>query len=76
MRLPKPLTTLEGRKAYTFNEACVLLGVGRDSLFSAINAGHIVAQKVGRRTVITPRELERFLANAPRSRGYARSKAA
>ena len=53
------------RLSVSIAEACDLLGLGRTTLYAAINAGELEARKVGRRTVITVEALQRFLENCP-----------
>ena len=49
------------RLAYTINNACVALDLGRSTLYQLIAAGAIRTIKVGRRTLITEEELLCFL---------------
>jgi excisionase family DNA binding protein len=58
---------LAGRAAFSVAEASVQTGLGRDALYDAIRSGRLVARKVGRRTLITQKDLERFLARLPRA---------
>ena len=62
-------TTETGRRAHTIAETCALTGLGRDSIYSAIRDGHLVARKLGRRTLVTDDDLRRFLAGLPRAGG-------
>jgi excisionase family DNA binding protein len=74
---PKPIESLRGQRegppacgarlAYSINEACALTGLGRDGLYGAIARGELVAKKFGARTVITSRDLERFLRSLPQA---------
>jgi len=61
------------RAAHTVLEACALLGLGRDALYSAIRDGSLVARKLGRRTLISDDDLKRFLDALPRAGGFDRA---
>jgi excisionase family DNA binding protein len=61
--LPHP----QGRAAFSVAEASVQMGVGRDALYDAIKSGKLVARKLGRRTLITEKDLHRFLATLPKA---------
>ena len=63
-------TTDTGRRAHTILEACALTGLGRDTIYTAIRDGHLVARKLGRRTLITDDDLRQFLAGLPRAGGH------
>lgn len=49
----------------TIQEACVESGIGRTSLYAAINEGLLPAKKFGRKTIILRQDLEAFLASLP-----------
>lgn len=53
------------RVALHIHEVCRLTGLGRTSIYSAIAAGHLVARKFGRRTIILLADLEMFLNKLP-----------
>jgi excisionase family DNA binding protein len=57
----------EGRFAYSINEVCTATNLGRDAVYRAISAGQLVARKLGKRTVVTSRDLERFLHSLPKA---------
>ena len=59
-----------GPRAYSIAETCALTGLGRDSVYTAIRDGHLVARKFGRRTLITDDDLRQFLAGLPRAGGF------
>ena len=46
-----------------------ITGLGRDTVYSAIRDGRLVARKFGRRTLITDDDLRQFLAGLPRAGG-------
>ena len=56
-----------GRRAHSIAETCALTGLGRDTVYTAIRDGHLVARKLGRRTLITDDDLRQFLAGLPRA---------
>jgi excisionase family DNA binding protein len=60
-------TQLPGRAAFSIPEVCAHTGLGRDAVYSAIRAGQLVARKLGRRTLITQQDLQRFLARLPKA---------
>ena len=49
------------RRAYTIDEAVLVSGVGRTSIYEVIKKGELRAVKRGRRTLILTDDLERFL---------------
>jgi excisionase family DNA binding protein len=51
--------------AYSIVEACEASGVGRTSIYEAINSGKLIARKNGRRTVILCDDLRRWLQSLP-----------
>jgi hypothetical protein len=59
-------TTETGRRAHSIAETCALTGL-RD--------GHLVARKLGRRTLITDDDLRQFLAGLPRAGGHEQASA-
>ena len=54
--------------AYTVAEAATAAGVGRTLLFQEIRDGHLIARKIGRRTIIVREELEAWLQSRPAAR--------
>jgi excisionase family DNA binding protein len=68
-------TTELGRRAHSIEQACVLTGLGRDSIYSAIRSGKLLARKLGRRTLITDDDLRQFLAGLPRAGAHERASA-
>ena len=71
-----PQNTIEtGRRAHSIEETCVLTGLGRDTVYTAIRDGHLVARKLGRRTLITDDDLRQFLAGLPRAASHEQASA-
>jgi excisionase family DNA binding protein len=63
--LPEPSTTIE-RAAFSIAEFCAQTGVGKDSAYAAIRKGDLVAVKLGKRTLVTAKARDEFIANLPR----------
>jgi excisionase family DNA binding protein len=62
--------------AYTIAEACAAAGIGRTSLYKAIRSGELRAVKCGKRTLLLPGDLSRWLeglAPIPAASGSAPS---
>jgi excisionase family DNA binding protein len=53
------------KAAYSVPEAMCVLGLCRDSVYKLIRSGKLPARKIGRRTIITVRDIEHFLASLP-----------
>jgi excisionase family DNA binding protein len=53
----KPTGTLENQEFLSVNDAALLLGVGRNTLYEAIARGEIPALHIGRRVVINKQAL-------------------
>jgi excisionase family DNA binding protein len=51
--------------AYSISEACAAARIGRTSLYQEIKAGRLRAIKRGRRTLILPADLHRWLETSP-----------
>ena len=51
--------------AYSIAVALQITGLGRTSLYKEISSGRLVAHKVGRRTLISADDLERWLKSQP-----------
>jgi excisionase family DNA binding protein len=67
--MPQNITDT-GRRAHSIAETCALTGLGRDTVYAAIRDGHLVARKLGRRTLITDDDLRQFLVGLPRAGGH------
>jgi excisionase family DNA binding protein len=63
------------RAAHSIAETCALTGLGRDAVYAAIRDGHLVARKLGRRTLVTDDDLRQFLAALPRAGGHEQASA-
>jgi len=59
------------RAAYSIAEVMLQSGLGRDTIYKAINSGRLPARKVGRRTIVLTTDLQRFLEALPRLNGKA-----
>jgi excisionase family DNA binding protein len=51
--------------AYSIAEACALARAGRTSIYEAIRDGSLVARKRGRKTLILPDDLQRWIDGHP-----------
>lgn len=49
----------------TVAEACRRYGIGRTTIYSLVLKKHIIACKLGRRTLISAESVERYLASLP-----------
>ena len=54
---------LEARLAYSVTEAAQITGLSRDLLYDQMRKGKLASLKVGRRRLITRRNLEAFLTH-------------
>jgi excisionase family DNA binding protein len=54
------------RTAFSVAEVCAQTDIGRDSVYNAIRSGRLVARRIGRRMLVTEKDLQRFLANLPK----------
>jgi hypothetical protein len=59
-----PLTA----RAFRIADVCVATGFGRTTVYAAIKAGDLIAQKYRRSTVVLADDLTKFLANLPKVR--------
>ena len=48
-----------------------MLGIGRTKTFELIRAGHLIARKIGSRTVVEAESIRSFAASLPRAGGAA-----
>ena len=51
--------------AYNIAEACAAARAGRTSIYAAIRDGSLVARKRGRKTIILPDDLRRWVESHP-----------
>jgi excisionase family DNA binding protein len=51
--------------AYSINEATKVAKVGRNTLHLAVNSGALRARKLGKKTLILPEDLQRWLEALP-----------
>jgi excisionase family DNA binding protein len=51
--------------AYTIAEACTITRTGKTALYQAIKTGELRAVKRGRRTLLLPNDLEKWIAKFP-----------
>ena len=61
----KHATPTHIRLAYRVGEAAQALGIGRDSVYSAIRDGRLPARKWGKITLIRHADLEAFINELP-----------
>ena len=54
-----------GKLLFSVKEFCEIVGIGRTTFYQEVKAGRIKAKKMGRRTLITKSELERFIEELP-----------
>jgi hypothetical protein len=55
-------------RAYRILDVCKATGLGRTSVYDAIEAGDLVARKWNRCTIVLAEDLALFLANLPKVR--------
>jgi excisionase family DNA binding protein len=51
--------------AYSIAEACAIARVGRTAIYEAIREGTLIARKRGRKTLILPEDLRRWVEGHP-----------
>jgi excisionase family DNA binding protein len=51
--------------AYSISEACAAARAGRTAIYEAIRSGALVARKRGRKTLILPDDLKRWVESHP-----------
>lgn len=56
---------METKPAYSIDELAKAGPLRKNSLYNAINSGELIAQKVGRRTIITHKSWKTFLESRP-----------
>ncbi|WP_375598319.1 helix-turn-helix domain-containing protein [Devosia sp. Naph2] len=62
MALPHPK---DEPLAYSIEQAAIVMGISKSSIYTLIDEGKLVARKFGRRTVITRFDAEVFLQSLP-----------
>jgi hypothetical protein len=61
-----PVETRPGDRVWSINDTRDLLGgVSRSAVYDLVRSGHLVARKLGSRTVQLQSDLEAFLASLP-----------
>lgn len=51
--------------AYSVEEAAKIAGLSRSSIYLALGDGRLTARKAGRRTIICPEDLQKFVRDLP-----------
>jgi excisionase family DNA binding protein len=51
--------------AFSINDACAAIGIGRTKLYSLISDGKLDARAIGGRTVIPAASLQKFVSTLP-----------
>jgi hypothetical protein len=59
------------RLAFSINDACAAIGIGRTSLYELISTGAVKPVKIAGRTLIPRTELERLIREAETAEGGA-----
>ena len=54
------------KSAFTINEACREIGIGRTKLYQEIAAGRLIVRKANKRTIVLREDLESYLKSLPR----------
>ena len=63
--VPNGEMNMETPLAYTIAEACTVTRTGKTALYEAIKTGELRAVKRGRRTLVLPGDLEKWIAKLP-----------
>lgn len=53
------------KEGLSIKETCAVSGLGKTTIYEAISAGQLEARKCGKRTIILPDALRRFLTSLP-----------
>ena len=67
-------TTMNEPLALSISEACAVARSGRTTLYAAIRDGELIARKRGRKTLILPQDLRRWVEGHPAVRAKPTSK--
>ncbi len=51
--------------AYSIEEAAKIAGLSRSTIYLALGDGRLTAKKAGRRTIICPEDLQKFVRDLP-----------
>jgi excisionase family DNA binding protein len=54
-------------QGFHIKDVCEATGLGRTTVYAAIKAGHLVARKYGRRTIVLADDLATFLHKLPKT---------
>jgi excisionase family DNA binding protein len=57
--------SMSNRISLSVDEAATAAGIGQTKLREEINAGRLIARKLGKRTLIAMTDLETWIANLP-----------
>lgn len=52
---------MQNSLALTINQVCAATGLGRTKIYALIESGQLKARKIGRRTLVLRKDIERFL---------------
>lgn len=54
------------KSAFTINEACREIGIGRTKLYQEIAAGRLIVRKANKRTIVLREDLQAYLTALPK----------
>ena len=67
MNKPSKTNPALDRRAYSIQEACAQVGIGRTLLYSEMKEGRLRVSKIGRRTIIRAEDLGAWLRAAAKA---------